>query len=111
MCPFCLLILGRCSFQANGHGWLPTSVISVFDDWYVGCMEAIDLTQDDDDIIYIPPAKRARHSGGSDVELVENPGPSQVTSKGPAEERHLGAGEDFVVTRETGQARIWSPLF
>ncbi len=68
-------------------------------------MEAIDLTQDEYDIIYVPPAKRARPNGDSDVELVENPGPSQVTSKGPAVERHLGAGEDFVVTKEIGQVR------
>ena len=66
-------------------------------------MEAIDLTQDDDDV-YISPAKRARPSDDSDVEVVE-PGPSQATSEEVPEERLLGDGEDLVVKRQTGQVQ------
>ena len=61
-------------------------------------MEAIDLTHDDD-VTYIPPAKRGRPSDDSDVELVEGPASSQGTS----EERHLGEDEDLLVTRQRGQ--------
>lgn len=67
-------------------------------------MEAIDLTQDDDEV-YIRPAKRARPSSDSDVEVVEEPGISQATSEGAAKEDQLGDDEDLVVTRQKGQVR------
>ena len=108
--PFACAVQGI-AFSGQELGRLRARAISMFEGQRIGCMEAIDLTQDDDNIIYIRPAKRARPSGDSDVELVENPDPSQVTSKGPDEERHLGASEDLVITREIGQVRSLSPLF
>ena len=100
------MIQGIIHLRAGRRGPLPARLSPETDVRTVAsaCMEAIYLTHDDDEL-YIPSTKRARICDDSDVELVEVPGTSQGTSEEASEERQLGDGEDFVVTKQTGQVR------